>query len=123
MITIKVTNDGVNVETYQLDKNADTGQVTFHRGSGGLIDFKDDVNAAKQWVLNQVQSDLHHAVGFNVPVREHRTTVASGHAPGQPNLYWGTCACGWVGTKWESRELAQASTTGHYVFPEMVVTA
>ena len=123
MIKIEVTDDGMYVGRYCIEVDPDTGRVTYSVGTGGVIDFKEDRNGAKQWVLNQVQSDLNRTVGFNPPVREHRTTVASGHAPGQPNLYWGTCACGWVGTKWESRELAQASTTGHYVFPEMVVTA
>jgi hypothetical protein len=31
------------------------------------------------------------------------------------------CSCGWHGTIWQSRSLAQASANGHFVFPEMVV--
>jgi len=54
-------------------------------------------------------------------MNEHRTVVSVGTHPTEPTLYWGACSCGWVGTKWESRELAQASANGHFVFPEMVV--
>ncbi len=121
MIKIEVTDDGMYVGRYCIEVDPDTGRVTYSVGSGGVIDFVDDRNAAKHWVLNQVQSDLNRTVGFTVPKRDHHTSVATGQEPGEAVRYWGTCSCGWLGTAWESRELAQASTTGHYVFPEMVV--
>lgn len=124
MITIKVTDDGCFVETYTIEVDAATGQVTTARATGGVNDFKDDRDAAKRHLLSQLQSDLNKGIGFNVPVREHVTKVTEGHlATGNGRVaYRGTCSCGWQGTHWESRELAQASATGHYVFPEMVVT-
>jgi hypothetical protein len=123
MITIKVTDDGCFVETYTIDVDAATGQVTLARGTGGVIDFGDDRDAAKSHLLNHLQADLNKGIGFNVPVREHVTKVTEGHlATGNGRVaYWGTCSCGWKGTPWESRETAQASANGHFVFPEMVV--
>lgn len=119
MITIKVTDDGYPVETYTIAVDADNGSVILTRNTGGVINFKLDRDAAKSHLLNQLRSDLNAAIGFSV----HRTTVAVGHPPTADDkvLYWGTCSCGWVGDKWGSRDLAQASANGHFVFPELVV--
>lgn len=54
---------------------------------------------------------------------EHTTEVVTLAADDGGAFYFARCSCGWKGTSWESRELAQASANGHYVFPEMVVTA
>jgi len=122
MITIKVTEDGCFVQTYTIEVDSYTGQVTLARASGGVTDFGDDRDAAKRHLLNQLQSDLNKGIGCSVPERTHRVETLHEIVKGE-DVYYGRCAtCGWRGTNWASRELAQASANGHFVFPEMVVT-
>jgi hypothetical protein len=53
--------------------------------------------------------------------RTHRVETLHEVVRGE-DVYYGRCAtCGWRGTNWKGRDLAQASANGHFVFPEMVV--